>query len=187
MHARRKFVEATDLLKTSVQPHQALAFYKAIFRIERQIRDLSEADRPKERLKKTVPLLAPFNARLDQAVHSVLPKDSHGIAVNYALKHWEALTNFITAGHLEASNNYAKRCMRTVAVGRKAFLFVGSERAGHPAAIYYSPVESCKANQVNTLTYPTYVLGNARNKSVTLPTPDEFTASNIDRVGGCAL
>ncbi len=51
-----------------------------------------------------------------------------GIAVNYALKHCEALTNFTKAGHLDASNNYVERCMRTVAVGRKAFLFVGSGR-----------------------------------------------------------
>jgi hypothetical protein len=113
----------------------------------------------------------------------VLPKDTFGIAVNYALKHWEALTNFTKAGHLDASNNYAERCMRTVAVGRKAFLFVGSERAGHAAAIYYSLVESCKANKVNPLTYLTYVLANARNKSIVLPTPDEFTASNIAHVG----
>ena len=73
--------------------------------------------------------------------------------MNYALKHWTALTNFTRAGHLEASNNYAERCMRVVAIGRKAFLFVGSEDAGHAAAIYYSMVETCKANQVNPLTY----------------------------------
>jgi transposase len=82
-------------------------------------------------------------------VHSVLPKDSQVEAVHYALKHWSALTKFTEAGHLDASNNYAERCMRAVAVGRKAFLFVGSERAGHAAAIYYSLVESCKANKVN--------------------------------------
>jgi len=113
----------------------------------------------------------------------VLPKDTFGFAVNYAMKHWDALTNFTKAGHLEASNNFAERYMRSVAVGRKAFLFVGSERAGHAAAVHYSLVESCKANQVNPLTYLTYILSNARNKSITLPTPDEFTASNIAHVG----
>jgi transposase len=85
-------------------------------------------------------------------VRTVLSKDAFGIAMSCALKHWEALTNFAMAGHLEASNNYAKRCMRSVAVGRKAFLFVSSERAGRAAAIYYSLVESCKAKQVNPLT-----------------------------------
>ncbi len=165
------------------RPHEALAFYKKMFRIERQIKDLSDEERLRERQEKTVPLLTQFKAWLDQAVHTVLPKDTFGVAVNYALKHWDALTNFTKAGHLEASNNYAERCMRSVAVGRKAFLFVGSERAGHAAAIYYSLVESCKANKVNPLTYLTYVLAHARNKSLTLPTPDEFTASNIAHVG----
>ncbi len=53
----------------------------------------------------------------------------------------------------------------------------------HAAAISYSLVESCKANQVNGLTYLTFVLTNARNPSVMLPTPDEFMASNIAHVG----
>jgi transposase len=183
VHARRKFVEAADLLQKPGRPHEALAFYRELFRIERRIKDLTDEERLRERQEKTVPLLAQFKAWLDHAVHTVLPKDTFGIAVNYALKHWEALTNFTKAGHLDASNNYAERCMRTVAVGRKAFLFVGSERTGHAAAIYYSLVESCKANKVNPLTYLTYVLANARNKSITLPTPDEFTASNIAHVG----
>ena len=116
-------------------------------------------------------------------MHTVLPKDTFGIAVNYALKHWVALTNFTKAGHLEASNNFAERCMRVVAVGRKAFLLVGSERAGHAAAIYYSLVESCKANKVNPLSYLTYVLTHTRDKSITLPTPDEFAATNISQIG----
>ena len=81
-------------------------------------------------------------------MHSVLPKDVFGIAV----KHWTALTNFTIAGHLDANNNFAERLMRSIAVGRKSFLFVGSETAGRAAAIYYSLVESCKANKVNPLT-----------------------------------
>jgi len=63
-------------------------------------------------------LLDRFKTWLDQAVHTVLPKDTLGIAVNYALKHWDALTHFTKAGHLDASNNYAERCMRPVATER---------------------------------------------------------------------
>ncbi len=122
-----------DLLVKPGRPHEALAFYREPFRIERRIKDWSYKERLRERQEKTVPLLAQFKAWLDHAIHTVLPKDTFGIAVTYALKHWEALTNFTKAGHLDASNNYAERCMRTVAVGRQAFLFVGSERAGHPA------------------------------------------------------
>jgi hypothetical protein len=65
----------------------------------------------------------------------------------------------------------------------KAFLFVGSERARHVAAIYYSRVESCKANKVNPLSYLTYVLDNAHNRYITLPRPEEFADSNIAHVG----
>lgn len=107
--------------------------------------------------------------------------------MHYALRHWSALTKFTEAGHLDASNNCAERLMRLVAVGRKAFLFVGSEKAGHAAAIYYSLVESCKANKVNPLTYLTYVLGNARNKALVLPTPDEFANLSATPAGPCAL
>jgi transposase len=97
-------------------------------------------------------------------VHSVLPKDSLGQAIHYALKHWTASTRFTEAGHLAASNNYAERCMRRVAVGEKAVLSVGSERAGHAATIYYSLTESCKASQVNPLTYLTYILTGATSR-----------------------
>jgi hypothetical protein len=55
----------------------------------------------------------------------------------------------------ESSNNFAERCTRPVAAGRKAFRFVGSERAGHAVALYDSPVESCMANKVTPLTHVT--------------------------------
>ena len=187
VHARRRFVEAADLLKSPGRPHEGLAFYKELFRIERQIKRLTDEARLRARQERTVPLLTRFKAWLDNTVHSVLPKDSLGEAVHYALRHWSALTRFTEAGHLDTSNNVAERCMRAVAVGRKAFLFVGSERAGHAAAIYYSLVESCKANKINPLTYLSYVLSNARNRAVALPTPDEFADLSTAPAGGCAL
>lgn len=64
---------------------------------------------------------------------------------------------------------------------------MGSEGAGHAAAIDHSLVESGKANNVSPLAYSTHVLSNARNKAVTRPTPDEFADLSIAPVGGCAL
>ena len=150
---RRPIVEAVDLLKSPSRPHEALAFYTELFRVERL----------RARQERTVSLLTKFKSWLENAVHSVPPKESLGEAVHYALKNLTALTKFAEAGHLDASNNFAERCMRAVAVGRKAFLFVSSERGGHAAAIYYSLVESCKANRNNPLTYLTYILSHARN------------------------
>ncbi len=60
--------------------------------------------------------------------------------MHYALKRLRALTRYTEAGHLDASNNYVDRCIRNTAVGGEAFLFVGSERAGNEAAIYFSLV-----------------------------------------------
>jgi transposase len=62
VHAWRKFVEAADLLKDPGRPHEALAFYRELFRIERRIKDLSDEERLRERQEKTVPLLAQFKA-----------------------------------------------------------------------------------------------------------------------------
>lgn len=116
-------------------------------------------------------------------MHAVLPKSALGNAVIYTLNNWDALCRYTDAGYLEPDNNYAERCLRPVALNRKNFLFVGSERAGHAAALYYSLVESCKVNKVSPLTYLTHVLERVRDKTVTIQTPDEFTASNIAHVG----
>lgn len=174
VHARRKFVEAAELLKTPGRPHEAVKFFKAIFRIERQIEHLADDERHAERQRLSVPILKNFKTWLDAQALAMPPKSALGEAISYTLRHWEALCRYTETGYLEASNNFAERCMRQVAVGRKAFLFVGSERAGHAAAIYYSIMQSCKVNQVNPLIYLTYVLNHVRNSSMTLPTPDDF-------------
>ena len=96
------------------------------------------------------------------------------------------MARFTEAGHLDASNTYAERCMRAVAVMRKTSLFAGSARAGHAAAIYHSFVESCKANSINPLTYLTCILSNAHSKVTQLPTPAEFAGLSAALAGGCA-
>lgn len=183
VHARRKFVEAAELLKTPGRPHAAVKFFKALFRIERQLETLTDEQRYAERQRCAVPILKDLKTWLDVQALAVLPKSALGEAVGYSLRHWQALCRYTEAGYLEASNNFAEQCMRPVAVGRKAFLFVGSERAGHAAAIYYSIVQSCKVNHVNPLTYLTYVLKNVRNRAVTLPTPDDFTVPASGQIG----
>ena len=119
-------------------------------------------------------VLAQFKSWLDVEVNGVLPKSALGNAIGYTLKNWEALCRYTEQGFLEADNNFAERCMRPVALGRKNYLFVGSERGGKAAALYYSLIESCKLNKVNPITYMTYLLSNVHNKAITLPLPHEF-------------
>ena len=164
-HARRKFKEVAVLMKTPGRAHKALRFINRLYRIERQIKTLCDVERLQQRRVKSVPLLSQFEARLDQQANSVLPKSALGNTVQYSLKNWDALCRYTEQGFLEADNNYAERCMRPVALGRKNYFGVGSERGGKAAVIYYSLIESCKANKVNPLTYVTYLLTNVRNKS----------------------
>lgn len=182
-HARRKFKDVTVLMKTPGRAHQAMGYIKRLYRIEKQIRLLTDGERLKMRQEKSVPILNEFKQWLDEQAHAVLPKSALGNALFYTLKNWTALCRYTEAGYLEADNNVAERCMRPVALGRKNFLFVGSERGGRAAAIYYSLIESCKLNKVNPLTYMTYVLSNVRNRNVELLLPDEFGAQDITLIG----
>lgn len=173
-HARRKFVEVAALTKVQGRAHEALAFIRSLYRIEKQIRDLGNTDRQTERQQRSLPVLKAFKAWLDREVNAVLPKSALGAAIVYTLRNWDALCRYTHEGYLEIDNNTAERHMRPVALGRKNFLFVGSERGGHAAAIWYTLVESCKLNGVNPLAYITYLLESVRDKNVPLPTPDEF-------------
>jgi transposase len=182
-HARRKFVDVTALMKTPGRAHTAIAYIKKLYAIESQIRRLKDDEKLKQRQAQSRKVLEQFKAWLDIEVHAVLPKSILGNAICYTLKNWDALCRYTEQGFLEADNNFAERCMRPVALGRKNYLFVGSERGGKAAALYYSLIESCKLNKVNSLTYMTYLLSNVRNKSTTLPMPHEFNQTNTAQIG----
>ncbi len=169
-------------MKTPGRAHTAIAFIKKLYAIESQIRRLKNDEKRALRQDQSRKVLAQFKSWLDVEVNGVLPKSAMGIAVCYTLKNWDALCRYTEQGFLEADNNFAERCMRPVALGRKNYLFVGSERGGKAAALYYSLIESCKLNKVNSLTYMTYLLSNVRNKDITLPMPHEFNQINITQI-----
>ncbi len=170
-------------MKIPGRAHVALRFIRKLYRIERKIKLLTDAERLHARQEKSVPVLHQFKAWLDTQINAGLPKSALGKAMLYTLKNWDALCRYTEQGFLEADNNFAERCMRPVALGRKNYLFVGSERGGKAAAIYYSLIESCKANKINPLTYMTYLLSNVRNKNITLQLPDEFDQNDITQIG----
>jgi transposase len=182
-HARRKFKEVAVFVPAPSRAHDAIRFIKRLYHIETIGRNMSDADRQALRQEKAVPVLQEFKAWLDVQANLVLPKSALGNAVMYTLKNWDALCRYTEHGFLEADNNYAERCMKPVAIGRKNYMFVGNERGGRAAAIFYSLMESCKANKVNPLTYMTYILSNVRNKDIELLLPDEFDASSLTQIG----
>lgn len=86
------------------------------------------------------------------------PKGKMGIALRYTMRNWQALTRFIRDVRLPPDNNRSESALRVVALGRKNFLFVGHEEAGHNLAALYTVVATCEANGVEPLAYLTDIL-----------------------------
>lgn len=160
-HARRHFHDARD--SDAARAHQALARIQSLYAVEDEAREsikagklgAADADAVRLRLRceKTVPLLAQFKIWLEQQPPQVLPKSPLGQALAYALRHWQALTRFTEHGFLTIDNNAAERALRAVAIGRKNWLFAGSDAGGQTAAVLYSMVATCKQLDIEPFTY----------------------------------
>ncbi len=150
-HARRKFFEAknTDLLRS----HQALGYYRMLYELERQAKDFSETQKLQMRQDLSVPILNQFKAWIDKERPEVLPKSPMAEALGYALNNWTALVRYTTAGFLDIDNNVAEREMKRVAIGRKNWLFVGSQPGGQMAAVMLSFTSTCHRLSVEPWSY----------------------------------
>lgn len=150
-HARRKFYEArgTDGLRS----HQALAYYRQLYELERQAKDFSDAQRLQMRQELSLPILEQFHQWLLAQRPEVLPKSPMGEAIAYTLNNWEALRRYTEAGFLAIDNNVAEREMKKIAIGRKNWLSVGSPRGGRTAAVLFSITSTCQRLGVEPWAY----------------------------------
>jgi len=166
-HARRKFFEA----RTSDGPTatQALAYIRLLYDVEdeakEQFRRQGEGDdarslsaiRLELRQAKAVPVLAQFKAWLESRQATcggpVLPKSPLGQAIAYVLNQWNALAVYVTDGDLEIDNNRAENALRRIAIGRKNWLFAGSDNGGHTAAVLFSLIATCQRHDVEPFAY----------------------------------
>lgn len=150
-HARRKFYDAqtTDSQRAAA----ALAFIRQLYAVERQARDLGPEKRRELRQEHSRPVLERFRQWLDAQALAALPQSPMGQAIGYALGQWTALCRYLDDGDLAIDNNASERQLRAVAVGRKNWLFVGSDRGGRRAAIAYSLMATCKRHGVNPFAY----------------------------------
>ncbi len=82
-----------------------------------------------------------------------MPRSPLGQAIGYARRQWAALTRYLRDGDLDIDNNAAERALRMVAIGRKNWMFAGSDAGGQWAAIIYSLVASCKLCKVDPFAY----------------------------------
>jgi len=150
-HARRKFFDA--IKSDPARSRIALAHIRALYEVEKQGRELSAAERCELRVAEAKPQLNTFKSWLDAESQKVLPKSPIGEAIGYACAQWVALTRYLEDGILEPDNNRAERALRRVAVGRKNWMFAGSDEGGRRAAIVYSLIASCAALKIDPYAY----------------------------------
>jgi transposase len=162
MHARRKFYEA----KTSdpVRSHVMLAWVAGLYAVEddakRARKQHPEWDdtawhthRLALRKEQSRPILDAIAAWLRAEQPRVLPKSPIGEAISYALNHWEALIRPLEVGFLELDNGASERALKPVALGRKNWLFAGSDNGGRTAAVLMSLCATCKAWDIDPFAY----------------------------------
>ena len=140
-HARRRFVEA---FMTDRSAARMIALIQQLYDVERANADLTPEARHRQRRAESAPLLARIGTERDTLARTVLPKSPVGDAVRYLTNQWTALQRFVDDGRLAIDNNRAENQLRTVAVGRKNWLFAGSFEGARRAALLYSLVQSCK-------------------------------------------
>ena len=151
-HARRKIY---DVHQATASPaaYRLLEAIGALFAVEDGIKGRPPPERLAVRQDLAVPLLAELKALYEKTLSQVSRKGSLADALRYALPRWTALARYTTDGRLEISNNAAERAIRPLALGRKNYLFAGSDSGGERAATMYTIIETAKLNGLNPEAY----------------------------------
>lgn len=183
-HVRRKFEAAKG--NDPSRASRALSFYRRLFDIEDRGSSLSAADRLSLRQAESLPLLIDFKSWLDEqkAAPRVLPKSAIGVAVRYAINQWKPLLLMLTDGRLPIHNNDVERDLRRLTIGRKNWLFIGSESAGEVASRMYTVVASAMRHHLDAWAYLDDVLRGLAGGEVELASllPDAWGKSHPDSI-----
>jgi len=159
-HARRKFFDIAQAAPKDSRSlaHEALDWIGRLYAFEATIKERPPDDKRVLRQEHALPLLGQIRSWLEVSLHSLLPKSPTAGAIGYALSNWQALSRYVEAGILDIDNNACERAIRPIAVGRKNWLFVGSQRGGRAAAIAFSLIQTCKLHGVEPYAYLADVL-----------------------------
>jgi transposase len=174
-HARRKFA---DIVKTTKKKdtlaHQAILKISKLYRIEKEIKDLSPNERKERRQKEAIPILNNFKEWLDHYAEKVPPKGPIGKAIAYSRNNWTELTRYLDEGKLEIDNNPTERCVKPFALGRRNWLFAGNVKGAEAGANLYSLIETCKSHNLNPYNYMKDIL-----EKLAKPKPDLTTLVSL--------
>lgn len=156
-HVRRKFYE---IHQAQASPLAAIArgYIQHLYRVESAIRGKPPDERTRWRRSRAGPILEELFQWLQTTLAQVSRKSALAEAIRYALTRWTALTRYRDDGCLEIDNNAAERALRAIALGRKNYLFVGSDTGGERAAALYSLIGTAKLNGLDPEAYLRHVL-----------------------------
>jgi hypothetical protein len=167
-HGRRKFFELADIAANArrgkdaspISPIalEAVRRIDAVFEIEREINGFSAEDRLAARRLRSAPLVAALEEWMSAERTKLSRHNAVAKAMDYMLTRWAAFTRFLDDGRICLTNNAAERALRGLALGRKAWLFAGSERGAERAAVIYTLIQSAKLNGVDPQTWLADVL-----------------------------
>jgi transposase len=148
-HARRGFEKALPYDKKRAE--YAMEMFQKLYAIEQKAReqDLSPQQRHTLRLDEALPVMNKLGKWIVETYKASEPKSPLGKATAYCIQRWDNLLAYMEDGNLEIDNNLAENAIRPIALGRKNYLFAGSNRGAERAAMFYSFFGTCKKNGVN--------------------------------------
>jgi hypothetical protein len=124
-----------------------------LYKLEAKWADMEPKDRSQQRQQHARPIIDDIFARIEELKPATLPSEPLRNAINYALNQREALCRYLDNGELKPDNNTAENAIRPLALGRKNWMFAGSERGARATALFLGLIQSCKACDVNPWEY----------------------------------
>ena len=164
-HARRKFHELQQA-QASPLAAEALEQIGVLYAIEAAIRGKPPEARRALRQAQALPALDRLQAWMHETLAKLSQKSALAEAIRYALKRWDALCAYAHDGRAEIDNNAAERALRAIAIGRKNYLFAGSDSGGATAAAFYSLIGTAKLNGIDPQAYLRHVLARVADTPV---------------------
>ncbi|MBX6740510.1 MAG: IS66 family transposase [Acetobacteraceae bacterium] len=164
-HGRRKLFELAELSRAPLAI-EAVRRIDATFDAERPINGLPATERLAIRRQHIAPLVTELEAWMRESLGKLSRHNPVAKAMDYMLKRWETFTRFLGDGRICLTNNAAERALRGIALGRKSWLFAGSDRGGDRAAAMYSLIYTAKLNDVDPRTWLADVLARIADHPV---------------------
>jgi hypothetical protein len=165
-HVRRKFYDIQVATNSAIAT-EAVERIGALYEIEHEVRGKPAALRCEVRQARARPLIDELHDWLNKMLARLSRKSDTALAIRYALARWRALTRYLDDGQIEIDNSAAERALRAVALGRKNYLFCGSDAGGQAAAAIYSLIGTAKLNGIDPEAYMQRVLEKIADLPIT--------------------